>query len=330
MPNISLLETGEYYTRDGAAKMSGAAKPDANLSQEGQGLFMCLERQGRHFAVLVPCLRPSRFRRVVRRRNSTPEYDSVERWETACESDSEIWKRLVNTCYQQQGSWKRWIPGYGIFEVREVTFQFLTIADHNQRYPIHMEPVHIQTVTAQCQDAIEMQSKSTSIDINDVCIDDNIHSSQCQISMEEWSQPCLRLEAERANDRLQLLNLRYCLTNCALYPEEANGLFSFQGFEQDGPIYSLKGRDAVILPAPQGRRYQTAQFRGLSFALGWRTDQLVRHGFFHISCVWFGVAIVWLCILFSRVGGAAWDVGLGFAQVTAASISILMSLLARQ
>lgn len=93
----------------------------------GQGCFLCLQNsKDGQFAVLIPCIKPSRHRRVIGRstlstKTPTLIYEEVQPWETACEPDSVLWSRIVDTCYQVQGNWKRWIPFYGITEVQEVT-----------------------------------------------------------------------------------------------------------------------------------------------------------------------------------------------------------------
>lgn len=101
-----------------------------------------------------------------------------------------------------------------------------------------MEEVDAKNVMTGCQVIIDQ--KPDVFDINDACLDENIHSSQCLLAMTEWSQTCPLLEAQKATERLRRLPLRYLLTNCALDPERANGLFTFEGFKQDGPIYSIK------------------------------------------------------------------------------------------
>lgn len=92
----------------------------------GQCCFLCLEspQQGQ-YAVLVPCLRPAKARQVVGQSgffgdNPKPIYEKMMPWDNACESDNDIYWRLVDACYQYLGWWKRWLPYYGITEVLEV------------------------------------------------------------------------------------------------------------------------------------------------------------------------------------------------------------------
>lgn len=94
----------------------------------GQACFLCLEcpKQG-SYAVSVPCIKPSTVREVASYRidrasgQRTYTYKSISWREIAHESDSEIWRRLVTTCYQYQGKWKKWLPYYGVTEVEEVS-----------------------------------------------------------------------------------------------------------------------------------------------------------------------------------------------------------------
>ena len=92
----------------------------------GQGCFLCLEspREGQH-AALVPCLRPAEVCKVVGPQRIMM-YEKIMPWNRACESDSDIYRRLVDTSYQYLGWWKRWLPYYGINEVLEVNVRLYT------------------------------------------------------------------------------------------------------------------------------------------------------------------------------------------------------------
>jgi hypothetical protein len=79
----------------------------------------------------VPCLRPAKARWVVGQSevftdNPKPIYEKMMPWDNACELDSDIYRRLVDTCYQYLGWWKRWLPYYGITEVLEVNVRLNT------------------------------------------------------------------------------------------------------------------------------------------------------------------------------------------------------------
>ena len=63
--------------------------------------------------------------------------------------------------------------------------------------------------------------------------------------------------------------------------------------------------------------------RGLHFVLGLQKDQMRIELLFRTSCAWFGI-VIWLCLVLWRVEGGDWGTALAFAQVVAASISIVI------
>lgn len=65
--------------------------------------------------------------------------------------------------------------------------------------------------------------------------------------------------------------------------------------------------------------------RGLHFVQGLQTDRMSIELPFRISCAWFGIAAIWLCLVLWGVGGGDWGIALAFAQVVAASISIIIT-----
>jgi len=50
-----------------------------------------------------------------------PIYEPMEEWEKAVEDDRAVYARMVETCFQDLGSWRRWLPFYGVVSVSEVT-----------------------------------------------------------------------------------------------------------------------------------------------------------------------------------------------------------------
>jgi hypothetical protein len=178
-------------------------------------------------------------------------------WDSACESDSDIYQRLVDTCYQHLGWWKRWLPYYGITKVLEVNvrldtscewkdltlkiqFHFAGVVDPDGRYPIQMDPVKPDNVLVDCEKIIARHPTGLYVDINDVCLDDHHHSDQCLIGMEEWSQPCIRVDAEKAEQRRNRLLFLSLLKDCARDPAGANGLHTLEGLAQESCIYDTK------------------------------------------------------------------------------------------
>lgn len=118
-----LASTGISPSRGSVMKISNTG---GRRAETGHGCFLCLSGLNGSYAVLVRCLRPSRSRQVVGQTdifsdNPIPIYEKVAPWEMACQSDSDVWRELANTCFQHQGNWKRYIPFYGVREVREIT-----------------------------------------------------------------------------------------------------------------------------------------------------------------------------------------------------------------
>lgn len=120
-------------------------------------------------------------------------------------------------------------------------FQFLSEIEKGREYRIHVDSIDISEIVAECRDTIKKQPVHPWIDYDDACLDDNIHSDKCWLGMAEYDQPCVRIEAEKAELRLGRLHLRYSLKEYALRPETANGLglglSTFDGFASRRLIY---------------------------------------------------------------------------------------------
>lgn len=128
------------YTQDVERQVDLGVQTDPQESKNipslqeraGQVCFLCLESHNQgQYAILVPCLRPTKPRRVIKRRgnragNSQRTYEKTIPWNNACESDEEIYRRLIDTCYQHLGWWKRWLPCFGITKVLEVNVSLNT------------------------------------------------------------------------------------------------------------------------------------------------------------------------------------------------------------
>ena len=226
-------------------------------------------------------------------------------------------------------------------------FQFAGVVEPDRRYPIRMDPVKPDNVSEECEKIIARHPTGPYFDINDVCLDDYHHSDQCLIGMEEWSQPCIRVDAEKAEERRNRLLFLSLLKDCARDTARASGLYTLEGLAQESCIYDTKyfpsfpptpsplyilwersysdlvrGPNRVALPLPHQRFQGTVRMRGLHFVLGLQKDRMRIELPFRISCAWFGIAVIWLCLVLWRAGGGDWGTALAFAQVVAASISI--------
>ncbi|KAI1026567.1 hypothetical protein LB503_013367 [Fusarium chuoi] len=203
----------------------------------GQGAFLCLESHNQG--------QPTKASRIIGctrdwdcTSNPKPIYEATMPWDSACESDDEIYRRLIDTCYQHLGWWKRWLPYFGITEVLEVNFQFAGFVESDGRCPIRMNPVDLKNVSEECERTIAKLPTGPYLDFNDTC--KYQHSEQCLIGMEEWSQPCIEVEAEKAEQRRKRLLFVSHLKECAQDPARANGLYTLEGLAQESCIYEIK------------------------------------------------------------------------------------------
>ncbi|KAI1274443.1 hypothetical protein F5Y07DRAFT_214054 [Xylaria sp. FL0933] len=281
-------------------------------------LFSSGSCEGGQYTVLVPCEPATRGNGE---RGPLPSVGKDIPWDEDCEWDSKTWKGLVETCYKYKGNWKKLVPFYGIIEVKEVTFQFLGVVDAKSRYPISMMPVDGERVKRECEDTL---GRPLADDDDLPCMAPHWHTEQCETVM-EWKFPCIYEQAEDAKQRLKKIRFRDVLRKCALKPETARGLYSFEGFEQESCLYDLEGRAAVKLPQPHEKYLDTIHFRGLYFVLGWQKDRLIRILPLQISCVWLGIAIIWLSVVLWKVETGTWELAFGFGQIVAASVALLVS-----
>jgi hypothetical protein len=103
-----------------------------------------------------------------------------------------------------------------------------------------MNPVEPSNVSEECEKIIARYPTGPYLDINDACLDDYHHSGQCIVGMEEWSQPCIRVDAEKAEQRRNRLLFLSHLKDCARDPARANGLRTLEGLAQESCIYDTK------------------------------------------------------------------------------------------
>lgn len=94
----------------------------------GQVCFLCLEKGQGQFTVAVPCFRPTmpRLPRGLSKSRGRLQilYHDIGPTETTVESDAVIFERLRSACFANHGSWKEWIPFYGIIHVEEVQVSY--------------------------------------------------------------------------------------------------------------------------------------------------------------------------------------------------------------
>ena len=95
---------------------SHAPQEEARRLKPTKYCFLCLRgRRPVHYAIRIPCFRPGLVTPYVRKEGRPKPVRN-----DYSEKDSAIYQRLLAACYQFHGKWKRWIPFYGIVDVREV------------------------------------------------------------------------------------------------------------------------------------------------------------------------------------------------------------------
>lgn len=119
----------------------------------------------------------------------------------------------------------------------DTQFHFLGELQKDGRYQIHAEPIDTSDLVEECRNKIARHPAWPWLD--DAC-DGPYHSQDCLLGMEEYRQPCVRIEAKEAEQRLRRLHLRYLLKKSALWPDFANGRNTFDGFASRGLIYDTR------------------------------------------------------------------------------------------
>lgn len=117
---------------------------DAPLRERaGQCCFLCLEKGQQQVTVAVPCLRPKHWRLRLTKKTQPESVEQTVRsteqqlpdenkdkkkdkpkipppQRASFECDATVFERLKSVCYEYHGSWKKWLPFYGITRVEEV------------------------------------------------------------------------------------------------------------------------------------------------------------------------------------------------------------------
>ena len=105
-----------------------------------------------------------------------------------------------------------------------------------------MESVKLDKIVEECEEIIAR----CPFDIDDKCLGD-YHSNECRNGMVDWSQPCIRDEAEKAELRRKLLQFLPRLKECARDPSGANGQLTLEGLAQESCIYDVRYLKHLLL-----------------------------------------------------------------------------------
>lgn len=106
-------------------RLSGA--PSKALESAGQVIFLCMDRGPRgHYAVRVPCHRPTRYRSPleIKRALEKGRSKSVPPRGKAFESDDQIVERMREIVGSELGPWAKFMPYYGVVQVEIVEVSY--------------------------------------------------------------------------------------------------------------------------------------------------------------------------------------------------------------
>lgn len=248
-------------------------------------------------------------------------YEKVNPKETACESDAAIYRRLKGTCFHYQGKWKRWLPFYGVTDVREVNFQFIGPVERGGRFLIKMTTVNIEQIQEEVDCTIAIEPDQFDAQLSELCSDENWHSTKCQNIMEFSGEPCIMVQIEAARRRKRTLAMLHLLRDCGRDPWKANGLLTLEGMAQESCIFDV---ETLIVPQAHQRYDRTDELRGLQFVLGWQLDRMACELPTHIAWSCLGLAMTWLCVIAWAGPTSDWATAMAFGQLIASSISLLL------
>ncbi|KAH7130098.1 hypothetical protein B0J11DRAFT_243963 [Dendryphion nanum] len=298
-------------------------------ARTSQCCFLCIQgKRSAQYAVRVPCFRPNKPRQV---RHSTMKpdesgiwkldkivYESLDPKEKACESDATIYHRLGEVCFQQQGKWKKWVPFYGVVDVREVKFQFTGVVEKEGRFPVHIHPINVDEVRQKADDTI---AQEPSHDFGENCDDYGYHSNACDIGMDVLSLPCIKDQINAARQQKKRLGCLHQLKDCVRDPWSANGLRTLEGIAQESFVIH---NDEIVVPIHQEKYDCTEEFPGIQIILGWQLDRIVDEVPAAVAWMWFGVAAVWLFVIVWGGSTGSWQFSIALGQLLAASLAVLI------
>ncbi|KAJ4983367.1 hypothetical protein SVAN01_11152 [Stagonosporopsis vannaccii] len=299
----------------------------AGQPQPRQSCFLCLRGKGQvYHAVLIPCHRP----RSVKTLKSVPSGVEGESWLVPSgkfvkngfyEKDSSIYEKLVVACYRFYGNWKRWIPFYGIVEVREIQFYLNARTEAREVFEIHPVSLDHQAILEQCNADLATEPSAETYLNEGKC--DDWHADFCPFKFEMGS--CIEDTLGTARRIKVNLQKTYLMRQCALSPEKADctTASTLGGMVlKNSPImnnYDYK------LPGSTSKNDESISqlLPGIEIVLGWQIGQFLVGLPFNIAMAWFAMAIVWLPVV---LGGWAGDRNLWVAvgQLIAATIALLL------
>ena len=200
----------------------------------------------------------------MKSRNGTETSKKEPIIDVSYESDSIVYSKLVEVCYQQQPKFKKWIPFYGIVEVREVKvrayipfglasrvlltkshFRLLSTKGESNRCRVHIYPLNMENIRGEAEETIATSEHPDYLETYG-CYD-GWHSDACPASMDYTAELCVAERIEAAQRRRNNLDAYYLLRDCVRDPSSADNYETLKGMAQESPIIYLKSVEFLSL-----------------------------------------------------------------------------------
>ncbi|OAL35941.1 hypothetical protein AYO20_04847 [Fonsecaea nubica] len=324
---------------DGATRPSTLRIPLKNRRTK-QCCFLCMRNRDGAFAIAVPCLKPIQYGRPfatpvifeddaqepdVGDAGSEEAQTESDTADETDESDAAVFERLQQECLKQQGTWKKWLPYYGITKVEEVKFEVTGVVQKDKVFSIIVNPWDLKTIEEGLDSTISMVAGVLECEdaSGDICCGDE-HSRYCTGLMdagEDWKCVKDRIrDARLLKKKLRMLDL---LTKCGRDPQKANGLGLLEGMAGSEWIYEFNGPYGVMDSLDDQPFDRTNEFCGLMYTVGWQMDRLKYELAPRAAWCWLVFAVVWLCVALWGGMGGHWNMPFAFGQLVVASVVLL-------
>ncbi|KZM28847.1 uncharacterized protein EKO05_0008561 [Ascochyta rabiei] len=291
---------------------------ERTLPTDAQQLcFICIRGKEEDYAVQIPCFRPDgrRVRKEIKQENGSISQmtDSIK--DAKFESDSTIYTKIVDMCYQEHGKWKRWLPFYGVVDAREVEFRYLGGTESANQFRVEILPLDLDDIQNSIDKKFAMLPSKLDY-YNDNCCEPerNLHAQECSSIFEADS--CIELQGVEASRRENNLLKVGLIRDCARDPAKA--------VRKDyNTLDGLALSRSVILkdynPDPNQK------VPAIEIVLGWQIDRIIGEMPVHMTQAWVIIAIIWIGV---TVGGLAgdWSVSTALGQLLAASVALILTL----
>ncbi|XPS67829.1 hypothetical protein M3J09_000125 [Ascochyta lentis] len=292
-------------------------EPRFSTPDEGYSIFLCIMVGGERYAIQIPCYRPRAKRQIFRTkldltngRKKIHQYGVILPAETVCESDFMIYYKLRQICFEHQGNWKRWVPFYGIVDVREVKIVLTSARKITGLLPVNIQSLDVEKIRQEADNMVASQ------DPEDRCWA-QYHNQSCQGVMDFYNEPCIEVQIEEAQKRKEYL------LDLPLLKEYMQDPISATAHTKDGrsTLEGLAQESMVIDNTKLENAKRTDKLPAIEVVLGWQTRRLR-------SClprVWLVLALIWIVVVVFGVTLGDWSLSVGLGQLVAASVAILFA-----